>query len=356
MNDLNPDEFQTGCSFNVKPVSASATISAHTDIGDAPMPPFAASPSQLAAEIKQLARKLGFDLVGITSADPSRFGEYVKTWLADGRAGSMDYLADRIDERLIPANYLPGAKSVICVAMNYHVPLEPVPAEKKRFHAKIARYALGDDYHEIIKPRLHDLADFIRAAVLGTRTKSGVDTAPIMERELAARAGVGWVGKNTCVLDARVGSWLLLGSIVTTLELPLDAPATDRCGTCTRCIDACPTAAITEPYQLDASRCISYLTIEHRDEIPEEFHAPIGEWIYGCDICQDVCPYNRDAAISLLPELQPRFKTGGIDVRDVLQMQPDDYRVNMTNSAIKRIKLPQLRRNAGIVMKNLVAK
>ncbi len=310
-------------------------------------------PQQLASEIRQLARRLGFDLVGITSAKASKHAEYVKTWLADGRAGTMDYLADRIDERLIPEHYLPGAKSVVCVAMNYHVPLDPVPADKLPFHGKIARYALGDDYHEIIKPRLHDLADFIRAAAPGIRTKSGVDTAPILERELAARAGVGWVGKNTCVLQAGVGSWLLLGSIVTTLELPIDEPATDRCGTCRRCIDACPTAAITEPYKLDASKCISYLTIEHRGEIAKEFHQPIGDWLYGCDICQDVCPYNREAAISLIPELQPRFKTGGIDVRDVLHMQPDDYRVNMTNSAIKRIKLPQLQRNARIVAENL---
>jgi epoxyqueuosine reductase len=317
------------------------------------MTPATVPTSQLAIEIKQLARKLGFDLVGIAPAEPSRFSDYVKSWLADGRAGTMDYMADRIDERLVPAEYLPGAKSVVCVAMNYHVPLDPVPAEQQAYHAKIARYALGDDYHEIIKPRLHDLADFIRNSVPGTKTKSGVDTAPILERELAARAGIGWVGKNTCILQRGVGSWLLLGSIVTTLELPPDQPAIDRCGTCTRCIDACPTQAITEPYKLDASRCISYLTIEHRGDIAPQFHQPIGEWLYGCDICQDVCPYNKDAATSLIPELQPRFKTGGIDVRNALHMEADDYRVNMTNSAIKRIKLPQFQRNAKIVLENL---
>jgi epoxyqueuosine reductase len=308
---------------------------------------------KLAGEIKDRARELGFDLVGIAPAEPSRYAGYVAAWLAEGRAGSMDYLHDRVDERLVPASYLPGARSVVCVAMNYHTRLDPVPADKRPHHAKIARYALGDDYHELIKPLLHDLADFIRAAVPGTSTKSGVDTAPILERELAARAGAGWVGKNTCVLNERTGSWLLLGSIVTTLDLPPDTPATDHCGTCRRCLDACPTHAITGPYQLDASRCISYLTIEHRGEIAEEFHEPIGEWLYGCDICQDVCPYNRDAAVTLVPGLQPRFRTGGIDVRDVLHMGEDDYRVNMTKSAIKRIKLPQFQRNARIVQENL---
>ena len=175
----------------------------------------------------------------------------------------MEYLAKRFDERTDPATYLPGARSVICVAMNYHVPLEQAPADA----GKIARYALGDDYHELIKPRLHQLADLIRQLAPDAQTKCGVDTAPIMEKELAASAGVGWLGKNTCIINEQIGSWLFLGEVITTLDLPFDEPAIDRCGTCRRCIDACPTGAITEPYKLDARKCISYLTIEHRGEI-----------------------------------------------------------------------------------------
>ena len=179
--------------------------------------------------------------------------------------------------------------------MNYHFPLEPVGEEDRAYQGRIARYALGDDYHEIIKDRLHVLADWLRQIAPDAQTRAAVDTAPVLERELAGLAGIGWVGKNTCVIHPRVGSWLLLGQIITTLSLSADEPMPDHCGTCTRCIDACPTDAITQPYQLDASRCISYLTIEHRGEIPTEFHGPIGDWLYGCDICQDVCPHNSRA-------------------------------------------------------------
>ena len=170
--------------------------------------------------------------------------------------------------------------------MNYHVPLQPPPPGQ----GKIARYALGDDYHDQIKTRLHKLADFIRERAPEAQTRCGVDTAPIMEKELAARAGIGWIGKNTCVINEQIGSWLFLGEVITTLDLPADEPATDRCGSCTRCIDACPTAAITAPYQLDARRCISYLTIEHRGDIDSDLKSQISDWLYGCDICQDVCP------------------------------------------------------------------
>jgi epoxyqueuosine reductase len=173
----------------------------------------------------------------------------------------MRYLHGRFDERTDPSVYVPGARSVVCVAINYHVPLEPVPEGEQARHGRIARYALGDDYHELMKSRLHALADWIRGQYPEARTRAAVDTAPVMEKELAARAGVGWVGKNTCLIHPEAGSWLLLGEVITTLPLAPDAPATDHCGSCTRCIDACPTGAITAPYQLDALRCISYLTI-----------------------------------------------------------------------------------------------
>jgi epoxyqueuosine reductase len=307
----------------------------------------------LAEAIKRKARELGFDLVGIASAEPSAHREYVREWLDTGKAGTMEYLARRFDERIEPRTYLPGAASVVCVALNYHADLEPVAASERAEHARIARYALGDDYHEIIKHRLYELADWIRLRVPGSQTRCGVDTAPVLERELASRAGIGWIGKNTLVIHPRLGSWLLLSEVLTTIELPLDEPITDHCGTCSRCIDACPTAAITEPYKLDARRCISYLTIEHRSEIAEEFHGAIGDWLYGCDVCQDVCPHNQRVEPASDPALTPRFSTGSLKISDVLRWGDDEYRQNLRRSAMKRVKLPVLKRNAEIVERNL---
>ncbi|HSU67259.1 MAG TPA: tRNA epoxyqueuosine(34) reductase QueG [Tepidisphaeraceae bacterium] len=306
----------------------------------------------LAANLKEHARRLGFDLVGIAAADRAQWGSYFRQWIDQGQAGEMRYLANRMDERTDPRTYVPGAKSVICVAMNYHVTLEPVPEPEREHHGRIARYALGEDYHELLKSRLHALADWLREAVPGAQTRACVDTAPVMEKEFAARAGVGWLGKNTCLISPKIGSWLLLGEIVTTALLPIDEPATDHCGTCTRCIDACPTNAITAPYQLDARRCISYLTIEHRGPIAPELQPQIGDWLYGCDICQDVCPHNRKAPSTPEAALQPRFPTGSLDVRDVLSWSADEYRARLRGSAMKRVKLPVLQRNAKIVADN----
>ena len=302
--------------------------------------------------IKDRAHALGFDLVGIASAEPSRYRDYFRNWLDDGQAGSMAYLSKRFEERADPAAYLPGAQSVICVALNYYTELDPPPADESARHGRVARYALGDDYHELIKNRLYSLADWLRETA-PCRTRCGVDTVPVMEKELAARAGIGWIGKNTCVINPGIGSWLLLGEVLTTLPLPADAPATDHCGSCTRCIDACPTGAIVAPYQLDARRCISYLTIEHRGEIPPDLHAPIGDWLYGCDICQDVCPHNGRAPSATDPALLPRSRYGTLNVDDVLSWTEDEHRPAVKGSAMKRVKLPQLQRNARLVASNL---
>ena len=308
----------------------------------------------LAADAKEQARAIGFDLVGIAPATPSDFRDYLRDWLDDGRHGEMAWLARRFEERTDPAAYLPGCRSVICCAVNYHVPLAPVPAEERPHHGRVARYALGDDYHDHLKAKLHALADWLRERVPDAQTKAAVDSAPVMEKELAARAGVGWVGKNTCVLDARVGSWLLLGEVLTTLDLPPDAPATDHCGTCTRCLDACPTDALRpdRPYEMDATQCVSYLTIEHRGEVPAALAGAVGDWLYGCDICQDVCPHNRRPPTATAPELQPRFPTGTLDVRDVLSWRPGEYRRHLKGSAMRRVKLDVLQRNARIVEGN----
>ena len=308
---------------------------------------------QLTSRIKGRAIQLGFDRVGVASAEPSRYREYFRQWLDDGKAGTMEYLARRFDERTDPARYVPGAASIICVAMNYHVPLKSVPAEERPYQGRIARYALGDDYHKIIKTRLYALSDWVREQVPDCQTRAAVDTAPVMEKELAARAAIGWFGKNSCIINEKIGSWLLLGEIITTLKLPADPPAIDRCGTCTRCIDACPTHAITAPYQLDARRCISYLTIEYRGKIPQDLRKQIGHWLYGCDICQEVCPWNRHAPTTTESSLQPRWQTGSLDFREVLRWREQDYRSNLHRSAMKRIKLPVLQRNAKTVDENI---
>ncbi|HTW94149.1 MAG TPA: tRNA epoxyqueuosine(34) reductase QueG [Tepidisphaeraceae bacterium] len=300
----------------------------------------------LAQETKRRAGELGFDLAGIAPAEPSRYRHYFQQWLADGQAGEMGYLANRFAERTDPDVYLPGAKSVICVALNYHVEVD-----RPYGYGKIAQYALGDDYHEVIKPRLFQLADWLRQTFPGAQTKCAVDTAPVMEKDLAARAGIGWIGKNTCVINEKIGSWLFLGEVITTIPFPPDEPAIDRCGTCTRCIDACPTHAITAPYQLDARRCISYLTIEHRNQISADLQPAIGDWIYGCDICQDVCPWNRRAPETTEPRFQPRFE-GGLDLRELLGWRPTDFNQHLRGSAMKRVKLPILQRNAKLAAGN----
>jgi epoxyqueuosine reductase len=304
----------------------------------------------LASQFKERARSLGFDLVGIASPEPSHYRQYFRDWLDTGQAGTMDYLGKRFDERVDPATYFPGVRSVLCVALNYHVRLEEPATDVAQ--GRVARYALGVDYHEVIKDRLHDLADYIRAEVPGSNTRCGVDTVPVMEKELAARAGLGWVGKNTCLINPSIGSWLLLGEVLTTIDLPFDTPGVDRCGTCRRCIDACPTGAITAPHQLDARRCISYLTIEHRGDLLPDQERMIGGWVYGCDVCQDVCPFNTRSPTAADPLLQPRFSTGTLDLNQLLEWREPTYPPPFRHSAMKRVKLPVLQRNAEIVKRN----
>ncbi|HEX8322628.1 MAG TPA: tRNA epoxyqueuosine(34) reductase QueG [Tepidisphaeraceae bacterium] len=304
--------------------------------------------SDASRRIKAHAAALGFDLCGIAPAGPSAYRQYLLDWIASGQAGDMHYLQERFAERTDPNLYLPGVRTIVCVAINYHVPLAPVPPG----HGRIARYAQGDDYHDRLKKRLYDLADWIRAEFPDAQTRCGTDSVPVLEREYAARAGIGWVGKNTCVLHPVVGSWLLLGEVLTTLDLPADEPMADHCGTCTRCIDACPTDAITAPYQLDARRCISYLTIEHAGDIDPDLAAKTGDWLYGCDICQDVCPHNHRAPTATTPWLQPRVPTNSVDPAAVLNWSTDDYHRFTRHTAMRRVKLPQLQRNARMVLRN----
>ena len=333
-------------------------------------------------DVRKLAESLGFALCGVAGAEPSNHDGYIREWLADDKHGEMAYLANHLDVRLDPEKLLPGARSVICVADRYPAQSDardittnkdPKKPSGEGRRGKVARYAWGDDYHRVMKKRLFALADSLREKHPDHQFKVAVDTAPILEREHATRAGLGWTGKHTLLIHPEVGSWLLLGEIVTTLPIEAgregEAPEiiTDHCGTCTRCIDACPTQCIT-PYKLDASRCISYLTLEHRSVIDPELHEPMGDWIAGCDVCQEVCPYNQEDRIEQMtgqpqeptrwpihPRYTPRPPAPAIDLLEVLGWDEEDRRESFRGSALKRIKLDMLKRNALIAARNYLA-
>ncbi len=317
--------------------------------------------SDAASQILSMCVDRGFALAGTSALGAS---ERERQWIDDGRHGSMQYLARDVATRMNPASLLDGARSAVIVADLYNSRRgEPEPALPYG-HARVARYAQGDDYHDVMKQHLHALADELRATFAGHEFKAFVDTAPILERELAQRAGLGWIGKHTLLISPRLGSYLLLGGLLTTLDLASTRAAkrvADHCGSCTRCIDACPTGAIS-PYSVDASRCTSYLTIERRGEIPEQFHAAVGDWIFGCDICQDVCPHNSPSGFGsatrkapvrsdVRAEYTPR--TRSLDPAEVLGWSPSDRARELRGSSMKRARLDMLKRNAAIVLANL---
>jgi epoxyqueuosine reductase len=269
----------------------------------------------------------------------------------------MRYLAEHLPQRLDPAQLVPGARSVICVADRYHDG-RPDPEAPAAPRGRIARYARGDDYHAVIRKRLHRLADELARDHPGEAFRACVDTAPVPERELAQRAGLGAAGKHTLLIEPGVGSYLLLGEIVTTLALEPSAPcAEDPCGTCTRCIDACPTGAIS-PWSVDATRCISYLTIEHRSAVDERYHAAIGDWIFGCDVCQEVCPHNQPTRRSRAAPVHPAYapRRDGFDLLEVLGWDEDARRGAFLKSALKRAKLAMMKRNALVAAGNALAR
>ena len=308
------------------------------------------SPADKTRLIKRLAAELGFCRVGIAAAGPIPRVRYLKEWLADGRAGGMDYLNRHNNIRGDPRNLLDGARSVIVTAMSYHKSAPPAPGDGQP-RGRVAMYAWGDDYHQVVKKRLHTLVDGLREAIKEQfETRTCVDTVPILERELAASAGIGWIGKNTMVLHQEVGSYFFLGEIVTTLELAYDEPVADHCGSCTRCLDACPTDAFLAPYEMDASKCISYLTIEHRGDIPERFHRQMDDWIFGCDICQEVCPYNRGAPLTNDFPIRAPGPTPALV--EIAAWSTDDYRNTLKGSAMKRARLDMLKRNVAIATRN----
>jgi len=274
----------------------------------------------LGSVVKARARELGFDRVAFGPAEPPEHGDALEAWLDAGYAGTMSYLARGRADRLDPARLLPGCRSVVAVAMSYNV--APDSGEDNEWRS-VSRYARGRDYHDVIRPRLVELGDFIRTAA-GAASRVAVDTSAVLERDLAARAGLGWVGKNTNLLTPSLGSYFFIGIVLTTAALPFDQREPDRCGTCTACLDACPTRAFVAPYVLDARRCISYLTIEHRGDIAGELAEQIGEWVFGCDVCQEVCPWNRKAEPGHEPSLGPSGSLGALET--LLELDPRSVR------------------------------
>lgn len=336
-------------------------------------------PVSLTEEIKAHAAYLGFDLSGVTTADPPRHGAYYAEWVAQGMAGEMAYLGRQVEKRQDPGKILPNARSLVVVAMNYRCP-DPVPVSGMRSgtpdrtpevtpdhspgrtlrgspddtpRGKIARYARGEDYHDVMKEKLQALLRFIQdRAGRPVEGKVYVDTGPVLEREFAVRAGLGWFGKHTNLIHKRVGSWLLIGEILLDIELDQDGSAADHCGTCTLCLEACPTDAIVEPYVVDSRRCISYHTIELKGAIPLEYRAAMGDRVFGCDDCQDVCPWNRRAPETGHPAFVARPWTEMPDLIEMLGLTPEAFRTRFKGSPIKRTKRRGLLRNAAVALGN----
>jgi epoxyqueuosine reductase len=327
-------------------------------------PPFAhvryrgAMHAELGERVRAAARALGFDAVGIAPAEPPPHADFLGEWLGRGYAGEMAWLARRAAEREDPRRVLPGARSVVAAAVVYD-PGGPPPEPAGASAGRVARYAGGADYHDVLLERLRALEAEISVLAPGARTRSYVDTGPVLERPLAARAGLGWIGKNTLLVHPALGSYLFLGVVLTDLALAADAPEPDHCGSCRACLDACPTDAFPAPYVLDASRCLSYTTIELRGEIPEPLREPQASWVFGCDVCQEVCPWNLrtkrrvpadDAGVRA--ELAPREAWRAPPLARLLALGEDDFFALAGGTALTRTRWRGLVRNALVAAGN----
>ncbi len=314
------------------------------------MPDFAA----LANDIKRLGRELGFQQVGITGTDLAPDEGHLQDWLAQGQHGEMDYMARHGDKRSRPEQLLPGTRRVVSVRMDYGTGDDDAAwatlADGER--AYVARYALGRDYHKLMRNRLQKLADHIVAVIGPLGYRVFVDSAPVLERALARNAGLGWIGKNACVINKDAGSWFFLGEIYIDLPLPVDVPATAHCGTCTRCIDICPTQAIVAPNRIDARRCISYLTIELQGSIPEEFRDAIGNRIFGCDDCQLVCPWNKFAKRFDEPDFRARNGLDQATLAELFAWTEAEFLQRTEGSAIRRTGYEGWLRNIAVALGN----
>jgi epoxyqueuosine reductase len=305
-----------------------------------------------AERVKDLAKRAGFDAVGIARLEPlpgSPEATRFEDWIAGERHGTMRYMARNVDRRLDPTGILPGARSIVCVALNYGESAPDVP----RGHGRIARYARGRDYHKVFDRRLSAFERSLQESFPGIGTRHYVDTGPVLEKLWAERAGLGWRGKHTNLLSRNWGSWLLLGDVLVDIDLEPDLPAEDHCGTCTRCLDACPTAAFPAPYQLDANRCLSYLTIEHRGSIPVEFRPLLGDRVFGCDDCLDACPWNKFAQVSREADFKPRPELIAPLLTDLATMEDAEFVRRFAGTAVMRAKREGLARNACVALGNV---
>ncbi len=305
----------------------------------------------LGTRLKSTARQLGFTLCGICPAAAPTSMDRFDEWLNSGYAGQMHYLAERRDAYQHPKHVLEGARSIVMLALPYAT--EP-PHATTSGEGRVSRYAWGEsDYHNVIRERLHQLADDFRELVPAAMTRGVVDTAPLLEREFAQLAGLGWIGKNTLLLSKHAGSYFFLAALLTDQELPYDHPhTTDHCGTCTACLDACPTDAFVQPYVLDATRCVSYLTIELQDVIPAELRPGMGEWAFGCDVCQDVCPWNHDAPKSVESTFTPQAALNPLELTELFDLDEQTFRSCYRQTPLWRSHRRGLLRNAAIVLGN----
>ncbi|MBI2433289.1 MAG: tRNA epoxyqueuosine(34) reductase QueG [Candidatus Hydrogenedentes bacterium] len=306
----------------------------------------------VASTVKTYAAGLGLDACGIarvSEADPEdRLGQ----WLRRGFHADMYWMARTMAIRQDVRLRLPGAQSVIVVARNYYAPRPEQPPG----NGKVARYAWGRDYHRVLRKPLGRLAAYLKELAPESESFISIDSGPVLERTWAARAGVGWIGKNSLVLRRDLGSWFFLGVLVTTLELEPDSPLPDACGSCTACLDACPTGAIVEAQVVDATRCISYQTIENRREIPPAVARKMEDWVFGCDICQEVCPWNRFAAPTTEPDIHPRVGHAAPDLQELLKMTEDEFNAKFAGTPLRRAKWHGMRRNAAVALENRAAK
>ena len=302
--------------------------------------------ARLTADLLAHAREvLGIHLAGVAEARPLPGAERLRAWLSEGAHGDMGYMAESAVVRADPARFLPGARSVVCVALSYHDAHEPAEPGGPGDRAVVARYARRRDYHRVVKRRLVALGRHLAELVPGARWRPAVDSAPLLERELAWRSGLGWIGRNTCLVDRRLGSELFLGELVTDVELEPGTPGADHCGTCRACLDACPTGALTAPGVLDARRCIAYLTIEHRSAFPPALAGALAPHLFGCDICQAVCPWNRRAAPSCDPGLAARPRLASLTTPTLAALDEPGWQSLAAGTPLRRLSFGRFRRN-----------
>jgi epoxyqueuosine reductase len=300
----------------------------------------------LSEKIKTRGLEIGFHKVGIARAEALEAeGEHLFQWLSSGFHGEMAWMERWKEKRVDAREVFPGARSIVTVALNYFTPHEHIDDASS---GKVSRYAWGDDYHEILKEKLYELLAYIKTVSPGAGGKVCVDTTPVMDKAWAVRAGLGWIGKSSNLITTDYGSWVFLGELILDIELDHDTePVADHCGSCTACIDACPTDAIVEPYVVDARKCVSYATIELRDEeLPAQFDGNLRGWIYGCDICQDVCPWNRFEKPSNDKRFEPRGSETSLALESVLEMTTEEFSTRFRRSPMKRTKVTGLKRNA----------